>query len=131
MNVGVFSLCYFLHFLFICIICVHLHNVHAWVWRSKDGFVESVLSFHLYICPGIEFRSSGLQGKHFYTLSHLVSPYMLPLRHSLCFELHQMIVLLVYSNHGILLSTHTEHLQTSPGSLAQDGQVRTPWRAKH
>jgi hypothetical protein len=36
--------------------------------RSEDRFVQSVLSFHIYMCfwvPGFKFRSSGLHTKCF------------------------------------------------------------------
>lgn len=42
--------------------------------KSGDNFVELVISFYLYVVPGIKLRLSGLYGKSFYLLCHLASP---------------------------------------------------------
>lgn len=46
----------------------------AHMWRSKDNFVEFVLSFKLYIVSEVKFRSPDLCGKCLYQLGHLSLP---------------------------------------------------------
>lgn len=44
-------------------------------WRSEDTFVESILSFNLYVGSGIYLRLPGLQSKCcLYLLSRLAGP---------------------------------------------------------
>lgn len=47
----------------------------AQVWRSEDHFQKSLL-LPLWV-PGIKLLSSGLCGKYFYSLLHLVGPEVL------------------------------------------------------
>lgn len=43
---------------------------HIWVWESKDNFVESALSFNLYVGSRMTHRLPGCCGKGLSPLSH-------------------------------------------------------------
>lgn len=43
---------------------------HIWVWESKDNFVESTLSFHLYVGSRMTCRLPAWCGKGLFPLSH-------------------------------------------------------------
>lgn len=43
---------------------MYVFDVFGLMWRLEDNFEKSILSFHLYVGPGIELRASGLFGKH-------------------------------------------------------------------
>lgn len=44
------------------------------VWRLEDNFVESVVSFNIYMGSEIELRLPDLCSKCLYLLSHLAGP---------------------------------------------------------
>lgn len=60
-------------YIVLCVImCVFTMWAH--VWRPEDGLVESVLSFLLSLSSVNQAQIPKPQSKHFYPLSHLVSP---------------------------------------------------------
>jgi hypothetical protein len=61
----------------VCVcVCVYMYAT-VLVWRSGNSFVKLlVLSFHLHVGTGINFRLPGLQGKYLYLSIHRTAPFL-------------------------------------------------------